>query len=154
MENCDGEEGEEEEVDEGEDEGDEGGEEGKDDRDEGEVDRRTPKGGSSGSPGDGHTRPFILTKMWTVNEFKPMMTANIFKNLRDCYQIPDHILICLPGKFEKCYSGKTVDVGMFDAMFAARLRLPLKGIAPSVGQFSWIVLQPDCSKCLEDIHWS
>ena len=93
MENCDGEEGEEEEVDEGEDEGDEGGEEGKDDRDEGEVDGRTPKGGSSGSPGDGHTRPFILTKMWTVNDFKPTMTANIFKNLRDCYQILDHILI-------------------------------------------------------------
>ena len=53
------------------------------------------------------------------------MTAKIFKNLRDHYQIPNHIPICLPRKFEKCYSGKTADVGMYDAMFAAGLRLPL-----------------------------
>ena len=53
------------------------------------------------------------------------MTANIFKNLRDCYQIPDHIPIHLLRKFEKCNSGKTANVGMYDAMFAVRLRLPL-----------------------------
>ena len=53
------------------------------------------------------------------------MTAKIFKNLRDHYQIPNHIPICLPRKFEKCYSGKTTNVGMYDAMFAAGLRLPL-----------------------------
>ena len=47
VESCDGEEGEEEKVDEGKDEGDEGGEEG--DGDKGEVDGRTPEGGSSGS---------------------------------------------------------------------------------------------------------
>ena len=126
VESYDGEEGEEEEVDEGgEDEGDEGGEEGEDDGDEGEVVERTPEGGSLGSPGNGHTRPFILPKMWTVNDFKPMMTTNIFKNLRDHFQIPDHILIHLLGKFEKCYSGKTVNIGMYDAMFAVGLRLPL-----------------------------
>ena len=66
-------------------EGDEGGEEGKDDWDEGEVDGRAFEEGSSGSPRDGHIRPFILPKMWTVNDFKPMMTTNIFKNLRDYY---------------------------------------------------------------------
>ena len=76
VESCDGEEGEEEEVDKGEDEGDEGGEEEEDDEDEGEVDRRTPKGGNSGSPRDGHTRPFILPKIWTVNDFKPTMMAH------------------------------------------------------------------------------
>ena len=95
-------------------EGDEGGEEGEDDKDEGEVNERATKEGSLGSPGDGHTRPFILPKIWTVNDFKPTMTANIFKNLQDCYQIPDHIPICLPRKFEKCYSGKTADIGMYD----------------------------------------
>ena len=106
VESCGGEEGEEEEVDEGEDEGDEGEEEGEDDGDEEEVDERTLEGGSLRSPRDGHTRPFILPKMWTVNDFKPTMTANIFKNLRDCYQIPNHIPIHLSGKFEKCYRGR------------------------------------------------
>ena len=122
MESCDGEEGEEEKVDKGKDEGDKGGEEG--DGDKGEVDGRTPEGGSSGSLGMG-THPFILFKMWTVNDFKPTMAANIFKNLRDCYQIPDHIPIRLPRKFENCYSGKTTDVGMYDAIFTTGLRLPL-----------------------------
>ena len=121
MESYDVEEGEEEEVD----EGDEGGGEREDDGDEGEADKKTFEGGSSGSLGDGHTHPFILPKMWTVNDFKPIMTANTFKNLRDCYQIFDHIPIKLPRKFEKCYSGKTTDIGMYDAMFAAGLRLPL-----------------------------
>ena len=60
-----------------------------------------------------------------VNDFLPTMSDKIFNTLCDCYQIPDNIPICLPRKFEKCYSGKTVDVSMYDAMFAARLRLPL-----------------------------
>ena len=122
MESCDGEEGEEEEVDKDEDEGDEGGEEEEDDEDEGEVDRRTPKGGSSGSPRDGHIHPFILPKIWTVNDFLPTMTINIFKNLRDRYQILDHIPIHLPRKF------KIADVGMYDAIFATSLRLPLMAL--------------------------
>ena len=57
-----------------------------------------------------------------------MMMANIFKNLRDRYQISDHIPICLLGKFKKCYSGKTANVGKYDAMFAAGLRLPLTAL--------------------------
>jgi len=84
--------------------------------------------GSLGSSRDGHTRSFIFPKIWIVNDFKPMMMANIFKNLWDRYQIPDHIAIRLPGKFEKCYSEKTADVGMYDAMFAAGLRLPLMAL--------------------------
>ena len=121
MESCVGEGGEEE-IDEGEDEGDEGE---KDDREEGDADERTLEVGSSGSLGNGHTHPFILPKMWTVNDFLSMMTANIVKNLRDRYQIPDHIPIRLLGKFKKCYSGKTANVGMYDAMFATGHRLPL-----------------------------
>ena len=84
-ESWDRKEGEEEEVDKGKDEGDEGGEEGEDDWDEGEVDGKAFEEGSLGSPRDGHIRPFILPKMWTVNDFKPMMTTNIFNNLRDYY---------------------------------------------------------------------
>ena len=85
----DGGEGEEEEGEKGEDENDKGGEDeeyrGEDDGVEGEGDRRASEWGSLGSPGAGHTCPFILPKMWIVNDFKPMMTTNIFKNLRDYY---------------------------------------------------------------------
>ncbi|KAK9988496.1 hypothetical protein SO802_028735 [Lithocarpus litseifolius] len=116
--------GEEEEIDVGGDEGDERGEE----DDEGEV----SKEGSSGNDGEGHTRPFILPKIWTVNDFMLTMTAKVFKDLQDCYQIPDHILIRLPRKFEKCYSRKTADVSMYDATFAVRLRLPLTSLHSSV----------------------
>ena len=96
--------------------------EGEDDENEGEGDERASQGGSLESSEDGHTRPFILPVIWTVNDFKTMMTTNIFKNLQDDYQIPDNIPIRLLGKFEKCYSRKTEDVGMYDA---AGLRLPL-----------------------------
>ena len=96
-----------------------------DDKDDDESNRGASMEGSLGSPKDGHTHPFILPAIWTVNDFKPMMTTKIFNNLRDRYQILDYILIRLPGKYEKCYSGKTANVGMYDAMFAVGLRLPL-----------------------------
>ena len=97
-------------------------------KDKGEVDRRASEERSSRSPEDGYTRPFILPKIWTVNHFKPTMMANIFKNLRDRYQIPDHIPIRFPGKFKKCYSWKTANVNMYDAMFKAGLRLSLTAL--------------------------
>ncbi|KAL0000260.1 hypothetical protein SO802_019862 [Lithocarpus litseifolius] len=129
----DGEESEEEVVDEDGDEGDGGGEESE--ADEGKVDERTSEGGSTGSPGDGHTRPFILPIIFIVNDFKPTMTSKVFNSLRDRYQIPDHIPLCLPRKFEKCYSGRVVDVGMYDAMFAAGLRLPLAALHRQLANF-------------------
>ena len=121
-----------EEIDEGEDEGDEGEE---DDGDEGDADGRTLEVGSSRIPRDGHTRPFILPKIWTVIDFLPMMTVNIFKNLRDHYQISNYIPIHLPGKFEKCYSGKTTNVGIYDSMFVAGLRLPLTVLHHQLANF-------------------
>ena len=135
VESYDGGEVEEEEREECEDKGDEGGEDEEDDGDDGEVDGRASEGGSSGSPRDGQPHPFILFKMWTVNDFKPMMTANIFKNLRDHYQIPNHIPIRLLGKFKKCYSGKTAGVGMYDAMFVVGLRLPLMALHRQLTDF-------------------
>ena len=130
VESCVGEGGEEEEINE-----DEGDEEKEDDGDEGDADERTLEGGSSRSPGDGHTRPFILPKMWTNNDFLPTMTNNIFKNLRDRYQIPNHIPIYLPGKFEKCYLGKFVDVDMYNAMFVVAVMLPLTALHYQLANF-------------------
>ena len=65
---------------------------------------------------------------WAVNKFLPSMSDKIFKELCIRYQIPEHIAIHLPDENEKCYTGRTVDVGMYDAMFTARLRLPLKSL--------------------------
>ena len=113
----------------------EGDEEEEDDGDEGDADERTLEVGSSRSPGSGHAHQFILPQMWTVNDFLPKMTVNIFKNLGDRYQIPDHIVIRLLWKFEKCYSGKIADVGMYDATFAAGLRLPLTELHHQLANF-------------------
>ena len=127
----------EEEIDEGKVDGegeieDEGVTEG--DGDENDADDRTPEVGSSGNPGSGHTHPFILPQMWIVNDFLPKMTTNIFKNLRDRFQIPNHIPIRFPGNFEKCYSGETADVGMYDATLAG-LRLPLMALHRQLANF-------------------
>ena len=67
--------------------------------------------------------PFILPEDWAVNKFFLMMSDKNFRELHTCYQIPDHIPIRLPRKNERCYSRRTADVGMYDAMFAAGLRL-------------------------------
>ena len=64
-----------------------------------------------------------------------MMSNKVFKSLLDCYQILDDIPIHLPRKFEKCYSGKTANVGMYDAMFATRLGLPLTTLHCQLANF-------------------
>ena len=90
-------------------------------------------GGTSEGPGD--KRPFILPEYWAINKFLPMMSDKVFRELRARYQIPDHIPICLPRENEKCYSGRTADVGMYDAMFAAGLRLPLTALHRQLADF-------------------
>ena len=49
--------------------------------------RKPPKDseGVLGNPGDGYTHPFILPKIWTVNDFMSTMSAKFFNTLRDCY---------------------------------------------------------------------
>ena len=106
-----------------EDEVEEGERESDEDNDDGDEESYE---GTSGSRGG--NRPFILPENWTVNKFLLKMSDRVFKELRTCYQIPDHIPICLPRKNERCYLGRTTDVGMYDAMFAAGLRLPLTAL--------------------------
>ena len=84
------------------------------------------EGSSKGaSVGLGDNHPFILPAEWAVNKFLPSMSDKIFSELRVKYQIPEHIPIRLPYENEKCYMGRTVDIRMYDAMFAVGLRLPL-----------------------------
>ena len=82
-------------------------------------------GGSVSRVDSSGNRPFILPSIWMVNDFYPTMTRKVFNTLCGCHQILDNIPLHLPGKFEKCYSGKTADMGMYDAMFTIGLRLPL-----------------------------
>ena len=56
------------------------------------------------------------------------MGDKIFSELHVRYQIPEHIPICLPYENEKFYTGRTTNVGMYNAMFAAELRLPLMAL--------------------------
>ena len=53
------------------------------------------------------------------------MFEKVFNTLCDHYQIPENIPLCLPKKFERCYSGRTTDVGIYNAMFTAGMRLLL-----------------------------
>ncbi|KAK9995353.1 hypothetical protein SO802_020039 [Lithocarpus litseifolius] len=102
-----------------------------DDKAESEGDEASSGGDDtleSTSGGSGDDRPFILPKEWTVNHFLPTMTDKVFNSLRARYQIPYNIPIRLPLERERCYSRKTADVGMYDAMFAAGLRLPLTAL--------------------------
>ena len=73
-------------------------------------------------------RLFILPEEWAVNMFLPLMNDKVFKELCTRYQIPEHIPIRLPRENERCYSGRTVEVGMYDAMFTAGFRLPLTAL--------------------------
>ena len=63
------------------------------------------------------------------------MSDKDFKELRIRYQIPEHIPIRLPKENERCYSGRTADVGMYDAMFAAELRLLLTVLHRQLADF-------------------
>ena len=56
------------------------------------------------------------------------MSDKIFSESHVRYQIPEHIPIRLPKENEKCYTRRTTDVGMYDAMFAVGLRLPLTAL--------------------------
>ena len=96
------------------------GSDGDDDGDEGSCE------GTSVGPGDNH--PFILPEEWVVNKFLPLISDKVFKELRTRYQIPEHIPICLPRENKRCCLGRTADVGMYDAMFAAELRLLLTAL--------------------------
>ena len=107
-----------------------------DNGDEMDVDSDGDEGSSEGTlEGPGDNRPFILPEDWAINKFLSRMSGKVFRELRICYQIPDHIPIRLPSENERSYSGRTADVGMYDAMFAAGLRLPLTVLHRQLADF-------------------
>ena len=111
-------------------------ERGKDENDGDDINVDGDEGSSGGtSKGPGDNRPFILLEDWAVNKFLPRMSDKVFRELHTHYQIPDHIPIRLPRENESCYSRRIADVGMYDAMFAAGLRLPLKALYRQLADF-------------------
>ena len=62
---------------------------------------------------------------WTVNYFVSTIKENHFKTLRENYQIPENIPICLPYTSEKCYFDGVEGVGVYEQMLKAGLRFPL-----------------------------
>ena len=73
-------------------------------------------------------REFNMLPEWTVNNFLSTMKENHFKTLRDNFQIPDNIPICLPYKSEKCYYEGVEGVGVYEQMLKAGLRFPLSSL--------------------------
>ena len=63
------------------------------------------------------------------------MSEKVFKELLTRFQIPDHISIRLPRKKENCYTGRIADVGMYDAVLAIGLRLPLMALHRQLVEF-------------------
>ena len=73
-------------------------------------------------------REFIILLLWTVNDFKSTIKEKHFNTLREKYQIPHHISILLPYKFEKCYYQGVDDVGIYEQMLKAGLRFLLSAL--------------------------
>ena len=57
-------------------------------------------------------REFILLPLWTVNDFNSKIKETHFKTLKDKFQIPDNIPMCLPYKSKKCYYEGLEDLGV------------------------------------------
>lgn len=66
------------------------------------------EGESSESLGDDF-RPFILPKIWLVNNFLPKMSKKVFNKLHVHFQIPSHMPLTMSSKNEKYYPGRMMN---------------------------------------------
>ena len=73
-------------------------------------------------------KEFVMLLEWIVNAFTSTIKKAHFKTLRANYQIPDHILIRLPYKSEKCYYEGVDGVGVYEQVLNAGLRFPLNSL--------------------------
>ena len=93
-----------------------------DDSSEGLDDAEPPVQSVMGPDG---LKEFIMLPIWTVKEFATAIKVSYFKTLRDKYQIPINIPLCLPNMSEKCYYKGVEGVGVYEQMLKAGLRFPL-----------------------------
>ena len=85
-------------------------------------------------------REFIILPLWMMNDFRSTIKEKHFNTLREKYQIPHHISILLPYKFEKCYYQGVDDVGIYEQMLKAGLRFPLSALHHRLLQYLGLVV--------------
>lgn len=92
---------------------------------------------------------FLLHPLWIVNDFIPTTSLRQFETMRGRYQIPPFIPIRLPEKFGKCYYEGVRDVGVYEQMFKAGLRLPLTDLHRCLAEYlglSFNQIAPNASR--------
>ena len=85
-------------------------------------------------------KEFIMLPLWTVNDFIFTIKESHFKTLREKFQIPINIPICLPFKSEKCYYGGVEGVRVYEQMLKAGLRFPLSSLHRQLLQYLGLVV--------------
>ena len=70
-----------------------------------------------------------------VNDFTSTVKESHFKKLREKYQIPVNILLCLPYMSKKCYYKGVEGVRVYEQMLKAGLRFPLSSLHRQLLQY-------------------
>ena len=70
-----------------------------------------------------------------VNDFTSTIKESHFKKLREKYQIPVNILLCLPYMSKKCYYKGVEGVRVYEQMLKAGLRFPLSSLHRQLLQY-------------------
>ena len=87
------------------------------------------------SPLGRRPREVILPDDWSIHDFPVDMSNEVFTRLRPRFQIPANVPIRKANLGEKCYDGRSSDVGFYEAAFIARLRLPLSFLHRQLASF-------------------
>ena len=90
-------------------------------------DRSSSSESSSGKASPSGRQPWevILLDDWSIHDFPIDMSDEVFSRLRPRFQIPNNVPIRKGDLGEKCYDGRSLDVGFYKTTFIAGLRLPL-----------------------------
>ena len=90
------------------------------------------------SPSGRRTRETVLLDDWSIHDFPIDISYKVFSNLRPCFQILDDVPIRKGNIGEKCYNGRSPDVGFYETAFIARLRLPLSSLHRQLASYMGI----------------
>ena len=90
-------------------------------------DRSSSSESSSGEASPSGRQPWevILLDDWSIHDFPIDMSDEVFSRPRPRFQILNNVPIRKGDVGEKCYDGRSLDVGFYKTTFIAGLRLPL-----------------------------
>lgn len=77
------------------------------------------------SPSGRHPREIVFLDDWSINDFLVDMSDKVFNRLSPRFQISDDVPIRKDEIGEKCYDGRSSNIGFYEIAFIAGLRLPL-----------------------------